>query len=201
MRPTWDEMFMVQAVLAATRGSCLVRYVGAVLVRDKRIIASGYNGAPPGVQTCLESQVCFYQDLAYQDSLKGLGIYEDLKEKRKDFCSAVHAEKNAVNQCSKYGVRADGSILYVTNYPCPGCVRDVIIPNQLSEVVVWQDYLSNPLVTMDEYAVSEYWLKQAKIPVRKLDLSQERLQEIFSLALSVGTRLSYRFDPNRPTQN
>lgn len=201
MRPSWDESFMVQAILAATRGSCLVRYVGAVLVRDKRIIASGYNGAPPGVETCLETEVCFYQDLAYQDSLKGLGTYEVMKEQRKSFCSAVHAEMNAKNQCSKFGISAAGSSLFVTSYPCPGCVKDVIIPNALSEVVVWQDYLSNPLLTMDEYAVSEYWLKQAKIPVRKLDLSHERLQEIFALALSVGTRLPYRFVPITPVQD
>ncbi len=192
---------MVQAILAATRGSCLVRYVGAVLVKDKRIIASGYNGAGPGVETCLETQVCFYQDLAHQDSLRGLGTYESLKEQRKDFCSAIHAEKNAFAQCSKDGVRAEGVSLYVTNYPCPGCVRDVIIPNKIKEIVVWQDYLSNPLLTMDEFAVSEHWLKQANVPVRKLDLSTQRLQEIFALALSVGTRLPYRFVPITPAQD
>lgn len=194
-RPTWDESFMLQAIMAATRGSCLVRYVGAVLVKEKRVIASGYNGAPPGVETCLETQVCFYQDLAHQDSLKGLGSYALLKEQRKDSCSAVHAEKNACAQCSRFGTSALGSVLFITNFPCPGCVRDAVIPNGISEVVVWKEYLQNPILTMDELELSKFWLGQAKIPVRKLELSQERLREIFNLALSVGDRLPYRFQP------
>ena len=195
MRPSWDESFMLQAMVAALRSSCLVRSVGAVLVRDLRVIASGYNGAGPGIETCLDTGVCFYQDLAYQDSLKGLGRFEQLKEERKGFCSAVHAEKNAFNQCSRYGVSAQGASLYTTNFPCPGCARDVIVPNGVREIVVLKDYLENPLLTMDEYRVSEYWLGQAKIPVRKLDFSEERLKELLSALLVVGNRSEYRFRP------
>ena len=195
MRPSWDESFMLQAMVAALRSSCLVRSVGAVLVRDLRVIASGYNGAGPGIETCLDTGVCFYQDLAYQDSLKGLGRFEQLKEERKGFCSAVHAEKNAFNQCSRYGVSAQGASLYTTNFPCPGCARDVIVPNGVREIVVLKDYLENPLLTMDEYRVSEYWLGQAKIPVRKLDFSEERLKELLSTLLVVGNRSEYRFRP------
>lgn len=195
MRPSWDESFMLQAMVAALRSSCLVRSVGAVLVRDLRVIASGYNGAGPGIETCLDAGVCFYQDLAYQDSLKGLGRFEQLKEERKGFCSAVHAEKNAFNQCSRYGVSAQGASLYTTNFPCPGCARDVIVPNGVREIVVLKDYLENPLLTMDEYRVSEYWLGQAKIPVRKLDFSEERLKELLSTLLVVGNRSEYRFRP------
>ena len=195
MRPSWDESFMLQAMVAALRSSCLVRSVGAVLVRDLRVIASGYNGAGPGIETCLDTGVCFYQDLAHKDSLKGLGRFEQLKEERKGFCSAVHAEKNAFNQCSRYGVSAQGASLYTTNFPCPGCARDVIVPNGVREIVVLKDYLENPLLTMDEYRVSEYWLGQAKIPVRKLDFSEERLKELLSALLVVGNRSEYRFRP------
>lgn len=192
-RPSWEETFMFNAILAGVRSSCIVRGVGAVLVRDKRIIASGYNGAPPNVTSCLDTGVCFYQELAHQDSEKGLGTFEILKEERKSFCNAVHAEKNAVNQCSLNGVSAAGSILYSTNHPCPGCVRDVIIPNRIVKVVVWKEYLQNKLLTHDEYSLANFWLQQAGIAVCKMDLSKERMQEIFSLTLQVGNRSSYKF--------
>lgn len=198
-RPTWDEAHMVQAIMAATRSSCLVRGVGANLVRDNRSTATGYNGAGPGITTCLETQVCFYQDLAYQDSLKGHGTYEVLKEQRKDCCCAAHAEVNAFAQCSLMGIRAEGCILYITNFPCPGCVRDHIVPNRIKEVVVWKHYLSNPLITMDELRLSQYWLGQAKIPHRMLNLTEERLKEIFALAMLVGERLPYQFVPVHKT--
>lgn len=201
-RPEWDESFMIQAILAATRASCLVRHVGAALVKEKRVIASGYNGAPPDVETCLDKGACFYQNLAYEDSLKGLGTFEVLKEQRKEFCSAIHAEKNAINQCTKHGVSPQGAELYITNFPCPGCVRDAIIPNQIKSIVVWKEYLKNPLLTMDEYEVSNFWLRQAGVKVRKLDLRKERINEIFSQALSVGERTSYRFEiPIKPAQD
>jgi dCMP deaminase len=196
-RPTWEESFMLHAILTATRSSCLVRRCGAVLVRDKRIIASGYNGAPPGIETCLDTGVCFYQDLAYVDSIKGLGTYEHLKEERKEFCIVVHAEKNAFNQCSKLGIEAEGSILYSTNFPCPRCTIDVIVPNKIREIFVWKDFLSNPLLTMDEFKVSEHILKQAKIAVKKVELSEERIMEIIHESLNNGNRLPYRFDPGQ----
>ena len=199
MRPTWDEFHMLTAIVTATRSSCLVRQVGAALVKDKRIIASGYNGAPPSVESCLDTQVCFYQNLAHEDHLKGLGLYEELKEQRKEFCSAIHAEKNAVNQCTIHGVDPRGASLFITNFPCPGCVRDVIIPTSISEVVVWKEYLRNKLLTMDEYEVSNFWLRQKGISVRKMELSSSRMQEIFAMALMVGGRSSYQFQiPVRP---
>lgn len=192
-RPEFEEMFMLHAIIAAVRSSCLVRRVGAVLVKDKRIIASGYNGAPPEVVTCLEKNECFYQRLAHDDAERGLGKFEILKEERKAFCSAIHAEKNALNQCSVHGVSAIGSVLYSTNFPCPGCVRDSIIPNRVAKVVVWKGYLQNKLLTHDEYSLSNYWLGQAGVKICKMDLSHQRIQEIFSLALLVGDRTDYRF--------
>ena len=201
MRPSWDESFMLNAILAATRSSCLIRSVGATLVQGKRIVASGYNGAPPDVETCLDTGVCFYQDLAHKDSLAGHGTFEVLKEQRKEFCSAIHAEKNAFNQCLKHGVAVEGAMLYITNFPCPGCVRDVIVPNKVKGIVVWKEYLQNKLLTMDEYSVSKYWLEQAGIAVKKFDFPNQRIQEIFGMALLVGNRSSYRFESQQtPTQ-
>src|SRR3989344_8346464 len=149
-RPSWDEMFMLHAILSSVRSSCLKRRCGAVLVKEKRIIASGYNGAPPGIDTCLETGVCFYDGLAYQDAEKGLGDFETLRDQRKEFCIVVHAEKNAVNQCSLHGISAAGTTMYITNFPCPRCVIDVIIPNKIAKIFVWKDYLRNPVLTMDE---------------------------------------------------
>ncbi|MFA6405260.1 MAG: deaminase [Candidatus Paceibacterota bacterium] len=185
-------MFMLNAILAGVRSSCLVRQVGASLVKGKRIVASGYNGAPKNVITCLDKGECYYQRLAYDDSLKGHGDFTVLKEERKQFCSAIHAEQNALNQCLEHGVEPKGSTLFVTNDPCPGCTKN-IIQAEVAKVVVWKDYLRNKLLTEDEYSVSRYWLAQAGVAVTKLDLSRERIQEIFSLALSVGDRTLYQF--------
>lgn len=195
-RPSWDEMFMIHAIMAAVRSSCLVRSVGAVLVKEKRVIASGYNGAPPDVESCLDRGECFYQRLAYEDSLKGHGDFLILKEERKSSCNAIHAEKNAINQCSIHGISTVGSVLYSTNFPCPGCVRDAIIPNRIEKVVVWKEYLSNKLLTLDEYSLSKFWLQQAGIKICKMNMERSRVQEISALALMVGDRSEYKFDPN-----
>ena len=196
-RPSWNEAFMLHAILAATRSSCLVRQCGAVIVKEKRIIASGYNGAPPGVETCLQTGTCFYQGLAHQDSEKGLGQYKDIKEQRKDFCIVIHAEKNAVNQCSLCGISAAGTTMYITNFPCPRCVIDTIIPNKIAKIFVWKDYLRNKLLTMDEYSVSKSLLDESGIEIVKIDLSQKRMREIFELTFLVGDRLDYQFDSSQ----
>jgi dCMP deaminase len=194
-RPSWDERFMMDAIGAATRSSCLLRQVGAALVLDKHVIASGYNGAPPDTESCLDTGVCYYQDMAYRNSVKIGRSYEDLKEEHKQFCKAIHAEKNAFNQCTRRGISPEGAKLYITNFPCPPCVRDVVIPNKISEIVIWKDYLNNPLLDDDEYSVSKRWLDEARIPIRKMDLSEGRIMQIATLMISVGGRLSYKFAP------
>ncbi len=194
-RPSWDERFMMDAIGAATRSSCLVRQVGAVIVIDKHVVASGYNGAPSGMESCLDTGVCYYQDMAYRNATKTGLSYEALKEEHKQFCKAIHAEKNAFNQCTLRGVSPAGGKLYITNFPCPPCVRDVIIPNKIAEVVVWKDYLKNPLLDDDECSVSHKWLQEAQIPLRKMELSEGRIMQIAALMVSVGTRLPYMFQP------
>ena len=192
-RPTWDEQHMLAAMRAATRSSCLIRAVGANLVRDNRSIATGYNGAPPHVESCLELEHCHYQKLAWQDS-KNCGIdYDTLKEQYKPFCIAVHAEANAFGQSSRIGPTADGAILYITNFPCPRCVRDHIIVNRLKAVKVWKDYLSNPLMSVDERRESERLLGAAGIPLEIVDLSYGRIAELQRLEFVVGNRTEYKF--------
>ena len=194
-RPSWDEIHMLDAIRVSTRSSCLVRPVGASLVRDNRVIASGYNGAPPGIKSCLELEECFYQRIAFEDSKKGLGSYEQLKEERKPLCIAVHAEVNALSQCAKYGPSLVGSTLYITNCPCPTCTRNEILAKGVIEVKVWKGYLTNPLLTLDEKTATENLLKQAGVKLSYVDLNEERMKEIFSLMLASGNRTSYSFNP------
>lgn len=192
-RPGWEEMFLLEVMLTGLRSTCLKRKVGAALVREKRVLAKGYNGAPPGVETCLETSRCYYEHLAWEDHKKGHGDFELLKEARKQFCNAVHAEKNAINQCTQTGVIPKGASLYTTNFPCPGCVKDVVIPNGIAEIVVWKPFLSNVSLTADELSVSNFWLEQAKIPTRNIDMTEERLKELLSLLPTVGDRMGYVF--------
>jgi dCMP deaminase len=195
VRPTWDEIHMVDAIRSATRSTCLIRAVGASLVRGNRVIASGYNGAPPEIKSCLEMGECFYQRVAYEDSLKGLGSYEDLKESRKHLCIAVHGEVNACSQCAKFGPSSVGATLYTTNFPCPTCARNEILAKGIIAVKVWKGYLANPLLTLDEKTATENLLKEAGVPLTYVELSEERLREIFSLMFSVGNRTDYIFKP------
>ena len=194
-RPTWDEIHMIDAIRVATRSSCLIRPVGASLVRDNRVIASGYNGAPPGIVSCLDTGECFYQRVAFEDSKKGLGEYETLKEMRKPLCIAVHAEVNALSQCAKYGPSSVGATLYITNLPCPMCTRNEILAKGVRAVKVWKGYLANPLLTLDEKTATERLLQESGVALLYVDLSKERMQEIFSQMLSVGDRTDYVFEP------
>ncbi len=194
-RPSWEEAFLLDIIGGGLRSTCLKRKVCAGLVKDKRVLARGYNGAPPGVETCLQTGECYYERLAWEDHCKGHGEFLILKEARKQFCNAIHAEKNAFNQCTQTGVIPIGASLYTTNFPCPGCVRDVIIPNKIAEVVVWKPFLSNVTLTADELTVSNFWLRQAQIPIRTISITDKRLTELLSLFSSVGDRIEYVFHP------
>lgn len=194
-RPTWDEIHMFDAIRVATRSSCLVRAVGASLVRDNRVIASGYNGAPPNIKSCLDIGECFYQRIAFEDSKKGLGTYEHLKEEYKHLCLAVHGEVNALSQCTKFGPSSVGATLYITNLPCPTCTRNEILAKGIAGVKVWREYLSNPSVTLDEKKATERLLEEARVPLEYVALSEERITEIAQLMCGVGKRTAYRFTP------
>ena len=194
-RPEWHEAFMFDAIHAATRATCLKRAVGAVLVRDKRVIASGYAGAPPKTEHCLDMGHCYYERIAWQDREKGLGDFKSLKEARKHLCLAVHAEANALNQCSDLGIAAHGATLYITNFPCPGCVRDRILSNHITKIFYWKEYLQNPAVTIDELRESERLLAGARVTTKRIDLTDTRIMEIARLMTMVGERTDYSYKP------
>lgn len=113
MRPTWDEYFMNIVELIKTRSTCLRREVGAVIVKDKRIVATGYNGAPQGCAHCEE--VGCLRD--------AMGIPSG---QRHELCRASHAEQNAIVQAAAYGVPISGSTIYVTTQPCVICSKLII---------------------------------------------------------------------------
>jgi dCMP deaminase len=194
-RPSWDEIHMLDAIRVATRSSCLVRAVGASLVRDNRVIASGYNGAPPGIRTCLDIGECFYQRIAFEDSKKGLGTYDQLKEQHKHLCLAVHGEVNALSQCTKFGPSSVGATLYITNLPCPTCTRNEVLAKGVAAVKVWREYLSNPSMALDERKATERLLEEARVPLEYVELSEERILEIAQLMCGVGKRTVYQFSP------
>ena len=191
-RPSWDERFMFQAIMCATRHSCLKRGVGAVVVKGNRSITDGYNGAAVGITSCREIGYCYYEHLAEHEVKVNGGKFEEVREKFKIYCQAVHAEANALNFCSRNDVK--GGTIYITNYPCPKCTQDFIISNKIRAVKVWKEYLSNFALTIDEKTASERKLLEAGVAVSYLPISSKRIMEIARyMASYVGKRTGYNF--------
>ena len=112
-RLSWDEYFMEIAQLVARRSTCLRRQVGAVLVKDKKILATGYNGAPTGLEHCLDVG-CLRERLNIPSG------------ERHELCRGLHAEQNAIIQAAYHGVSIRDSTLFCTNLPCSICIKMVI---------------------------------------------------------------------------
>ncbi|NVM24574.1 MAG: dCMP deaminase family protein [Desulfobacterales bacterium] len=129
-RPAWPEYFMSIAKLVTTRSTCLRRKVGAVLVKDKRILATGYNGAPTGIRHCKDTGC----------------LRETLKVKageRHELCRGLHAEQNVIIQAAYYGAVSKGTTLYSTHMPCVICSKMLI--NAGVEKIVYLDGYPDPL--------------------------------------------------------
>lgn len=112
-RPTWDEYFMQMAQVVAGRSTCLRRQVGAVIVKDKQILSTGYNGSPSGLTHCVQAG-CLRQKLGIPSG------------ERTEICRAVHAEQNALVQAAKHGVAISGADIYTTLQPCVLCTKLII---------------------------------------------------------------------------
>ena len=125
-RPSWDEYFMEMTKLAAKRSTCLRRHVGAVLVKDTRIIATGYNGAPSGVTHC-EVTGCLRQKLNVPSG------------ERHELCRGLHGEQNAIIQAALHGVSTEGATIYCTTKPCSICTK-MIINAKISRIVYEEHY-------------------------------------------------------------
>ncbi|MDD2499778.1 MAG: cytidine/deoxycytidylate deaminase family protein [Geobacter sp.] len=112
-RPTWDQYFIDITLLVATRATCLRRQVGALLVKDRNILATGYNGTPSGIRHCEETG-CLRERLKVPSG------------ERHELCRGLHAEQNAIIQAARHGVNIDGSTLYCTTMPCIICTKMLI---------------------------------------------------------------------------
>lgn len=126
-RPNWDEYFMEVAKLTATRSTCLRRQVGAVIVKDRHIIATGYNGAPRGLSHCDERGGCLRQELGVPSG------------QRHELCRALHAEQNAIIQAATLGQNIEGGTIYITHQPCAICSK-MIINSGINRIVVNEGY-------------------------------------------------------------
>ncbi|MGB2599981.1 MAG: cytidine/deoxycytidylate deaminase family protein [Candidatus Omnitrophota bacterium] len=125
-RPSWDEYFLNIAKLVATRSTCLRRNVGAVVVKNKQVLATGYNGAPSGIIHC-EEVGCLREQLRVPSG------------ERHELCRALHAEQNAFLQAARHGISLNGGTLYITTQPCSICAK-MIINVGVKKVVIEGDY-------------------------------------------------------------
>ena len=125
-RPSWDDYFMKITETVAERSTCLRRHVGAIIVRDKRILATGYNGAPRGLRHCEE-----------------VGCLREKKDvpsgERHELCRGLHAEQNALLQAASHGMRIEGATLYSTTFPCSLCAK-MLINGGIVHIVAAEDY-------------------------------------------------------------
>ena len=126
-RPTWDEYFMSIAELTAKRSTCLRRNVGAVIVRDRHIIATGYNGAPRGIDHCAQRGGCLREEMGIPSG------------ERHELCRALHAEQNAIIQAAAFGHSIEDATIYITHAPCGICAK-MIINAGIRKIIVKTDY-------------------------------------------------------------
>lgn len=133
----WDARFMELAEVIATWASCYQqdRKIGAVIVKNKRIVTTGYNGAPAGIKTCVERGECLR---------KKLGIASGTKH---EICYAIHAEQNAIIQAAKLGSSIEGATLYCTHQPCVICAK-MIVNSGITRVVYKHGYPDDFAVEM-----------------------------------------------------
>jgi dCMP deaminase len=145
-RPSWDEYFSAIANMVRQRSTCLRRQVGAIIVKDKRILTTGYNGAPKGMKHCSE-----------------IGCLRETGDvppgERHELCRGIHAEQNAIVQAAAFGVTIKDSALYCTHFPCVLCTK-MLINAGIRRLVVQEAYPDD---------LSGEMLKEAGIEVFVMD--------------------------------
>jgi dCMP deaminase len=156
-RPSWDEYFMGITFLVSQRATCLRRKVGAILVKDRRILATGYNGTPTGITHC-DVTGCLRDQMKVPSG------------QRHELCRGLHAEQNVLLQAASYGISVKESIMYVTNHPCIICAK-MIINAGIKEVVISSSYPDD---------ASKEFFKQAGIKVRVVPYSNNFCKNVQS---------------------
>ncbi|MTJ07272.1 dCMP deaminase family protein [Anabaena sp. UHCC 0204] len=164
-RPTWDEYFLMLAKLAATRSTCLAFPVGAVIVKNKQVVATGYNGSPSGSAHCTTQGYC-YPGLSSCDASKTLPS------------RAVHAEANAIAQAAKYGISTDGSSIYVTLEPCLSCLK-LIISAGIKEIFYETSFNSG-----EKALVRDSFVHEGLVTIKQVQLSENIAKKAASFLLS-----------------
>ncbi len=143
-RPSWDTYFMDITFLVAKRSTCMRRAVGAIVVKDKRILSTGYNGAPTGIKHCSEAG-CLRAEMKVPSGEKH------------ELCRGIHAEQNAIIQAAFHGVGIKGATLFCTNLPCSICAK-MIINAGLKKICYHSGYAD---------AISKEMLDEAGIEIEK----------------------------------
>lgn len=146
-RPSFDEYFMEIAKIVSKRSTCLRRQVGAIIVKDNHILATGYNGAPKGFKHC-EEVGCVREKI---------GVPEG---QRHELCRGLHAEQNAIIQAAVFGISIRNATIYTTHFPCSVCAK-MLVNAEIKEIVYLNDY-------PDELA--KEILRESNIKVRKLEM-------------------------------
>jgi len=146
-RPDWDSYFMDITRLVSKRSTCTRRAVGAIIVKEKRILSTGYNGAPSGIDHCSEVG-CLREKLNVPSGEKH------------ELCRGIHAEQNAIVQAAFHGVSIKGATLYCTNLPCSICAK-MIINAGIKNIFYQEGYADS---------MSKQMLKDADVDLIKLDM-------------------------------
>lgn len=144
-RPSNDQYFMSMAHLVSSRSTCVRRNVGAVIVKDKHILSTGYNGSPKGTRHC-EDLGCIREQMNIPSGT------------RHELCRGVHAEQNAVAQAAYFGVSVNGATIYTTTFPCSMCAK-ILINSGITEIVYdsgYVDELSKELLSETNILVRHY---------------------------------------------
>lgn len=143
MRISWDNYFIEMTKLVSQRSGCNKRHVGAVIVKNNRVLATGYNSAPYGVKECCDKGHCLRSGSRQGENL--------------GTCMAVHAEMNAILQCAKLGIACNGAKIYITTHPCIHCLKAII--NAGIEEIIYIDDYNDP--------VSKQLAEECNIKIRK----------------------------------
>ncbi|MCM8784083.1 MAG: cytidine/deoxycytidylate deaminase family protein [Candidatus Omnitrophica bacterium] len=144
-RPSWDNYFIEIAKLVASRSTCLRRQVGAVIVKERHILSTGYNGTPKGIKHC-DVIGCLREKLKISSG------------ERHELCRGLHAEQNALLQAALYGISLKDATLYCTNQPCIICAK-MLINAGIKEIVVLDGYPDSTAKEMFE---------ESKIKIRRI---------------------------------
>ncbi len=145
-RPDTDEYFLKVAAVVAERSTCRRHHIGAVAVKDKHILATGYNGAPSGFKDCLELG-CLRDELGIPSG------------ERHEICRAIHAEQNVIIQAALHGVSLEGSTIYATHTPCVLCAK-MLTNAKIKRFVSFGKYNDDTFIQLFKEAGIEYNIKE-----------------------------------------